>query len=269
MSIISKWTALTTVLLVLTAAPVTVLAQSDWSVWPAITHAEVDYDTMILYLYGGDFGNKKPIVKLGDTELVLLNWHPGEIAAQLPSDIVPGSYRLTLHRNIYHHKMIDASLSVTIGAEGPPGEPGPEGPIGLTGPTGPQGPGGPQGPAGPIGLQGPQGPIGLTGPAGLQGPEGPQGPAGPSGKGGSIDPSKFHSVRCTNRSFCSCPVGETLISGGAQCPLEGLTPFLVNSYPYPTLGANMWLASCGGFDNVSGGLNTGLPSNIYITCLSP
>jgi len=299
MSIISnKWIAFIMVLSAFTVTPATVFAEYDRPA-PVITHTAIDYSTMTIYVYGSDFGTRKPVMKLGDTQLVLLSWHPEWITAQLPSDIVPGSYSLTLFCIFrHHHKMIEASLSVAVGAEGPQGEPGPQGPmgltgpagpqgpagapgavgpiglqgsqglIGLTGPAGPQGPEGPPGPVGPIGPQGSQGLIGLTGPAGPQGPEGPQGPTGPAGKAGSIDPSKLHSVRCATRSSCACPAGETLISGGAQCSLESDTPLLVHSYPSATSGANTWLASCGGYDS-NGVFGTGLPSNIYIICLSP
>lgn len=281
MSIISnKWIAFIMVLSALTVTPATVFAEYDRPA-PVITHTAVDYSSMTIYVYGSDFGTRKPIVKLGDTQLVPLSWHPEWITAQLPSDIVPGSYSLTLFCTFrHHHKMIEASLSVAIGAEGPQGEPGSQGPAGLTGPAGPQGPAGPPGPIGlagavgaqgPAGAPGPVGPIGPQGPQGLigpTGPAGPQGPAGPTGTGGSVDPTKFHSVKCTNRTSCGCPAGEVLISGGAQCPLEGSTPSLVSSYPAPTPTATLWLASCGGFDNVNGGFIMGSPSNITIICLS-
>jgi len=266
MSMISKWIALVMVLSALTVIPSTVFAELDdvgppvFTHTPVITQTEVDYSTMTIYVYGSNFGTKKPIVKLGDAQLVLLSWHPEEIVAQLPSDIVPGSYNLTLFCTSYHYpppfKYLEASLSVTIGAEGPPGEPGPQGPMGLTGPAGPEGPVGPQGPVGLIGPQGPQGPTGLTGPVG---PEGPQGPPGPAGTGGSLNPSKFHPVKCNNQTYCSCSAGEILISGGAQCPLEGSTSFLLSSYPSPASPPTMWMASCSGSK----------PSSITIICLSP
>ena len=311
------------VLSALTLTPAIGSAQLHRQASPVITHSEVEYSTMTIYVFGSDFGNRTPILKLGDTQLVVLNWRADQIAAQLPSDIAPGSYNLTLFSTFHHHnKMLEASLSVAIGGEGLQGAPGPQGPMGLTGPAGPQGPAGPagpigltgaagaqgsagvsgavgsigpQGPQGPIGLTGavgpqgaagppgpiglmgavgaqgavgppgPVGPIGLTGPAGPQGPEGPQGPAG---TGGSVDPTKFHSVKCTNRTSCSCPAGEVLISGGAQCPQEGgVTPFLLWSNPAPTPTAILWQASCGGFDTVNGGIIQGLPS-ITIICLS-
>jgi hypothetical protein len=252
MSIIRiKWLAFIMVLLALTVTPATVFAQYDRPS-PVITHTEIDYSTMTIYVYGSDFGTRKPILKLGDIQLVVLNWRAGQIAAQLPSDLAPGSYSLTLFSTFHHHnKMLEASLSVAIGGEGLQGEPGPQGPMGLTGPAGPQGP------------AGPPGPIGLTGAAGAQGP------AGPAGTGGSNDPTKFHSVICSKQSYCSCPAGQILVSGGAQCPLEGSTPFLLSSYPAPATPPNMWIASCGGFNSADGSFNTGLPSSIFIICLSP
>ena len=275
MSIISsKWIAFIMVLSALTVTPGTVLAQYGRPS-PVIMHTEVDYSTMTLYVYGSGFGTRKPIVKLGDTQLVPLSWHPEWVSAQLPSDIAPGSYNLTLFCPFRHyHQMFEASLSVAIGAESQQGTSGAQGPMGLTGPAGPEGPAGPQGPAGPpgpIGLTGPagpQGPAGLQGPTGLTGPAGPQGPAGPAGTGGSIDPSKLHTVRCAGRSYCSCPAGETLISGGAQCPGDSDTPLLTYSYPSGAPRATIWEASCGGYDS-SSGVALGSPSNITVICLSP
>jgi hypothetical protein len=272
MSMIGKWMALLMVLSALTVIPGTVSAESDGVVesvfthTPVITQTEVDYSTMTLSVYGSNFGAKKPIVRLGDEQLVLLSWNPGEVVAQLPMEIAPGSYNLTLFSTFHrYHKNLEASLSVTIGAEGPPGEPGPQGPMGLTGPAGPQGPVGPQGPLGAIG---PQGPTGLTGPPGPEGPVGPQGPPGPAGTGGSLNQSNFHYIKCTNRTNCSCPDSEILISGGAQCSQAGSAPLLLFSYFSPG-SPNMWVATCGGFNTVSGGLTMGLPLSITITCLVP
>lgn len=242
MSIIgNKWIAFIMVLSALTVTPAMVFAEHDRTD-PVITHTAVDYSSMTLYVYGSGFGTKKPIVKLADTRLTVLDSDPEWITAQLPSDIAAGSYDLTVFCAFRHHHMMkQASLSVAIGLEGPQGPQGPQGPTGLTGPAGPQGP------------------TGLTGPAG------PQGPPGPAGTGSSISPTKLHTVRCANRSYCSCPAGETLISGGAQCPGHSDMPLLVESYPS---GAATWLASCGGQDS-SGGLFLGSPSSITIICLSP
>lgn len=247
MSIISnKWIAFIMVLSALAVTPATVFAEYDRPT-PVITHTAIDYSTMTIYVYGSDFGTRKPVMKLGDTQLVLLSWHPEWVTAQLPSDILPGSYSLTLFCTYRrHHKMTEASLSVAVGAEGPQGEPGPQGPMGLTGPAGPQGP------------LGPQGPIGLTGPTG------PQGPVGLAGAGGSFDPTKLHTVRCTYRDNCSCPTGEALISGGARCPEMSDNRFLVYSYP----SGNTWYASCGGVDG-NGVFSKWLPDNMSLICLKP
>jgi len=241
----------------LMVTPATVFADHDTSV-PVITHTEVDYSSMKIYVYGSGFGTRKPIVKLGDTQLVPLSWQEEVISAQLPLDIVPGSYSLTLFCTLrHHHKMAEASLSVAIGGEGSQGEPGPQGPAGPQGPIGLTGPAGPQGPVGP------QGPIGLTGPAGPQGPEGPQGPPGPAGTSSSSSPAKFHSVQCFKQNTCACAAGEVLISGGGQCPTEGgVTPFIVSSFPSST---TTWKVNCGGKD---GPYNVA-PSSITIICLTP
>lgn len=266
MNSIGKCVALMVVWSVLTLAPAAVFGQvrtAEWG-WPVILHTEVDYEAMAIHIYGNDFGTKLPVVKLGDAQLDLQSWHPEEVVALLPLNIRPGSYKLTLFRPFNKRKMLEASLSVTIGGDSSTGT------RGIQGPSGPEGPQGPAGPAGPAGLQGPAGPQGATGPMGPAGPPGevgPQGPAGPAGPSGAIDSSKFRRIRCSGQSYCSCPDGQLLISGGAQCPQEGfLTPFLL--YSYPNSSGNVWFASCGGF-NTEGGFATASPSSISIICLSP
>lgn len=189
MRIISnKWIATIIMLSALMVTPAIVLAQYNRSS-PVITHAEIDYSTMTIYVYGSDFGTRKPTMMLGDTQLTLLSWQPEWVSAQLPSGIDPGSYNLTLFcTSRHHHRTTEASLSVAIEVDSQQGQLGPAGPMGLTGPAGPQGPAGPPGPAGPMGPQGPQGPIGLTGPAGPEGPQGPIGLSGPVGNPGPAGP---------------------------------------------------------------------------------
>jgi hypothetical protein len=63
---------------------------------PVITHTEIDYANMVIYVDGHHFGGQKGTLKLGDTPLVVQNWVPEEIIAQLPSEIVPGNYLLTV-----------------------------------------------------------------------------------------------------------------------------------------------------------------------------
>lgn len=300
MRIDNRRIALMVVFSVLTIFPATVFAQIELLGLPAITGAEVDYSSMTIYVHGDNFGSRMPVVMLGNAHLALQSWNDREIVAYLPSGVTVGSYRLAVLCPFFGRLPLEASLSVTLGAEGPQGEPGPQGPAGPAGPQGPTGPEGPTGltgpagPQGPIGITGPVGPqgaIGLTGPAGAQGaigptgpigpqgpigltgpegPQGPQGPQGPSGASTPIDASRFHSLRCSGRSSCSCPAGDILISGGAQCPLEGyISPFILYSFPYPTPTAATWLASCGGFDAISGEFNMASPSSIYIVCLTP
>ncbi len=146
-----------------------------------------------------------------------------------------------------YRQMLVASLSVTIGGDGSQGPAGPAGPQGPEGPQGPQGPGGPAGPPGAAGAQG---------------------PAGPPGKDGTVDLSKFRFIQCTNQSYCTCPTGWVLISGGARCPTEGnLTPFLRYSHSSGTPVANVWFASCGGTDSITGEFSPANPSSISLICL--
>src|SRR3972149_3564023 len=123
MSIISnKWIAFIMVLSAFTVTPATVFAEYDRPA-PVITHTAIDYSTMTIYVYGSDFGTRKPVMKLGDTQLVLLSWPPEWVSAQLPSDIVPGSYNLTLVcTSRHHHRMTEASLSVAIEVDSQQGE---------------------------------------------------------------------------------------------------------------------------------------------------
>lgn len=78
------------------------------------------------------------------------------------------------------------------GQTAPPGAPGPAGPAGPAGPKGDKGDKGDPGAAGARGAQGPAGPAGTAGEAGIRGPEGPQGPVGergPAGADGSQGPA--------------------------------------------------------------------------------
>lgn len=249
MRIIGKWTLLLMVV-ALTVVPETVLSETGHTPGlPFITHTNVDYDTMTLHVYGRDFGTRKPIAWFGDAELELQSWDRAEITASLPPDIGSGSYRLILFCPTRYRQMLVASLSVTIGGDGSQGPAGPAGPQGPEGPQGPQGPGGPAGPPGAAGAQG---------------------PAGPPGKDGTVDLSKFRFIQCTNQSYCTCPTGWVLISGGARCPTEGnLTPFLRYSHPSGTPVANVWFASCGGTDSITGEFSPANPSSISLICLSP
>ena len=98
----NRWITFIMVLSALALTPATGFAQYN-SDSPVITHTEIDYSTLTIYVYGNDFGTGKPIIKLGDVQLVVLSWHPKLVTAQLPSDIVQGSYNLTLFCTFRHH----------------------------------------------------------------------------------------------------------------------------------------------------------------------
>jgi hypothetical protein len=113
----------------------------------------------------GRFFGRTPRVYLGAVggvleQLSVISSTGTQIVAALPTS-APGSYVLAVSRG--PRDLQNASMSVTIGAEGPSGPPGPPG---MIGPPGPQGPPGPEGPQGEPGPPGPQGMTGLTGPPG-------------------------------------------------------------------------------------------------------
>ena len=158
-----------------------------------------------LVVTGHNFNNGGEVqLTLGGTPLTVILQEESRIIAEIPADILPGSYVLAAWSG--NGSVREDSMDITIGAEGPEGPQGPQGeigpqgpqgeqgpigptglqgPQGETGPPGPQGDVGPQGPIGPQGVQGETGPRGPTGPSGLpgeQGPPGPEGPPGPSGE---------------------------------------------------------------------------------------
>jgi len=170
-----------------------------------------------LVITGHNFRNGGEVaLTLGGTPLKVISHEETTIIAEIPADVLPGSYVLIAWTG--NGSVREDSLDLTIGAEGPQGPQGPAGadgqdgtdgtngqdgsdgqdgancydgigtsvadcigPQGLKGETGDKGDTGPTGPQGPEGLQGPEGP---QGPQGIQGPPGavgPQGPVGPSG----------------------------------------------------------------------------------------
>jgi hypothetical protein len=177
---------------------------------PVIRQTEADYDNLLLYVFGDNFGTAVGKVRLGDNELVVQSWNREEIVVILPSDVGPGSYLLTVTVPT-HRKWIPliASLGITLGAEGPQGEPGPVGPQGAKGDKGDQGI---QGPQGLKGDPGPQGPQGATG---VQGPVGPTGPQGPPGD--SATDTKSVAIRFKDNHF-SIPWGTASADGYLECP---------------------------------------------------
>lgn len=212
-------------------------ATHGWSP-PEITHAEVDSNTKLLYVYGQSLASREsPVVTLGGVELAVVSYQSDAVSARVPDAILdaPGSYQLvvTPRRTLSWLAVFVVAIGSggtqgpagpagpagATGPAGPVGETGPAGPTGATGATGPAGspgaqgePGlpGPQGPIGPMGAPGvpgaqgpagPQGPAGAQGAAGVQGPVGPQGPAGPAGPAGQVT---------RGRAAFLCPGSESL-----------------------------------------------------------
>ena len=156
----------------------------------AITHVITDSVAIHAKVSGLDKHDHIKI-KLGDTELVLLNVYATGFDAYLPVGLSSGEYRLTIFSSEHDKDKEIASYDLTVGAAGPIGATGPQGDVGLTGPAGsvgPQGPIGLTGAKGDTGAVGPQGPVGLTGAKGDTGAVGPQGPIGANGVIGPMGP---------------------------------------------------------------------------------
>jgi hypothetical protein len=95
----------------------------------------------VLFIHGGNFGDRPPHVTLGGQPLLVLSSSRTEIQAQLPDPTPPGSYLLLVSR--HPHRQLSYRFEVTIGAVGLDGEPGPKGDPGPPGEPGPPGPPGP------------------------------------------------------------------------------------------------------------------------------
>lgn len=148
-----------------------------------VKSAEVDLATNQLFIYGSNF-DQNTEARLEDVpdpiDLPITTFTDTLIQAELPTDLVSGTYRLSVSnkkfRSMFPRKT--DSIDITIGTVGPEGPPGPPGEAGFPGPAGPTGEPGPRGQEGPPGQQGPAGLQGEVGPPGPAGPPGPQGPAG-------------------------------------------------------------------------------------------
>jgi len=139
------------------------------------------------------------------------------------------------------------------GLQGERGDAGPEGPQGERGLTGPEGPQGEPGPRGATGARGATGSIGATGPRGpagargndgddgQDGDDGARGPAGPPGPAGNANLGACRVISRNNTRTLSCPSGQTLISGGADCRSDAVE----HSFPINT---TTWSARCDGND---------------------
>jgi cysteine-rich repeat protein len=112
-----------------------------------ILSASADPESGLLTIRGRNFGTHA-VVKLAGEPLSLVSSAPGELVAELPTDIRPGDYLLTVARGKAAAQVDSFDLTVVSGVAGPPGAPGPPGSDGPPGEAGPQGPQGPPGPPG-------------------------------------------------------------------------------------------------------------------------
>lgn len=146
-----------------------------------------------LVVTGHNFNNGGEVaLRLGGTPLTVILQEETRIIAEIPAELLAGSYVLTAWTG--NGSVREDSMDITIGAEGP------EGPKGIQGEIGPQG---------EQGIQGDQGPQGE------QGPEGPQGPPGPIGpKGDPGDPGDIGSITACSAGFA---IREVFSDGSVTC----------------------------------------------------
>src|SRR5690348_10714523 len=88
---------------------------------PKVFSTVVDYSTNQIQVAGLDFdpSGVAPSVTLGTTTLTLVSFSPGQITANLPAGLAPGTYRLT----IINSNSQATLFNVTLGAAGPMGPP--------------------------------------------------------------------------------------------------------------------------------------------------
>jgi hypothetical protein len=153
------------------AAGIAGVAQADSAKRPPqliVQKAEADLAAGTLSMEGQNLVGRDETnvtVTLAGTSLVVLSATESRVLAQLPSDIGPGSFLLSVARG--PAAVQSDAFDLTIGTAGPPGPTGPRGEKGDTGPDGlpgPTGQTGPEGPRGPTGATGAQGPAGTTPP---------------------------------------------------------------------------------------------------------
>jgi hypothetical protein len=113
MRVASRWIALAAVFSALMVIPGIVLA--------IINNTFVDYSKMLITVEGSGFGDKPGTVVIGTTTpLTVSSWSASTIVAKLPSNVVAGSYLLTITSSEGSRQEFD----FTTGAEGPQGPAG-------------------------------------------------------------------------------------------------------------------------------------------------
>ena len=187
--------------------------------------------TDVLYIYGQKLlwnNDGQVVVTLAGMPLAVVSASEGQVIAQLPAGLMPGTYRVTVSRG--PSAVQNGGVDVTIGAVGPVGA---QGARGDTGPQGEIGPQGIQGDKGATGLVGPTGAVGATGATGVAGATGPVGAAGEIGATGPQGPQgekgDTGNVGAIGATGAQGPQGQTGPQGpqgvsGSQGPIGAIGP---------------------------------------------
>jgi hypothetical protein len=195
-SLFGRWRPVLVIGLLLTIECLSIAANP-----PAIYSTVVNLSNNQITINGTNFSptGLAPKVIFAHTSLTPLSFTNLSLVAQLPAGYGAGSYSLS----VTNSNNQTATLSVTIGTQGPVG------PRGLTGS---------QGPPGPRGATGPQGPSGPQGATGAQGPTGPQGPIGPSGINVYDNNNQLLGVAADLNGAVFIPSNGLLVYWGAESP---------------------------------------------------
>src|ERR1051325_554677 len=107
---------------------------------------DANVTTGMLVIYGQKLlwnNDSQAVVTLAGMPLAVLSATESQVLAQLPSGIVPGTYKVTVSRG--PSTVQNGGVDLTIGTVGAAGPQGPRGDAGPRGEMGPQGETGPQG----------------------------------------------------------------------------------------------------------------------------
>jgi len=63
---------------------------------PVILSTSVDFDDKVIVITGKEFGKTEPKVRLANHVLTVRSFTDGQVVANLPTDIPPATYRLTV-----------------------------------------------------------------------------------------------------------------------------------------------------------------------------
>ena len=198
MAKVTRILALLTIVALVAALPMSVLAQNDAPhvfIGTAIVNGLTATTGVPINAWDGDTQIGSTTVTAGGKYNISVNRSSGRITFKIDNVNAAQSHPAWEFGGLETGFNLTATTQpVTAGAAGPPGAAGAAGPVG---PRGAQGPAGSAGTAGAAGEDGPRGPIGPEGEAGSAGSNGapgapgndggagPAGPAGPAGAAGA------------------------------------------------------------------------------------